>query len=248
MGGLLLSLPLVRPRREDAPRMSSLEDRPRGSQAAPGDRDAEEALVERLRSGDEKAFAELIDRYGASMLRVARMYVRDWAVAEEVVQETWLAVYTGIERFEGRSSLRTWLFRILSNRAKTRGERESRSVPFSSISAASGSRHEELGLDPDRFLPADHPRYPNSWAVPPRSWPQERAEERETLRVIADAIEMLPDSQREVIRLRDVEGWSAAEVAEALELSDVNQRVLLHRGRSKVRAALERHLDPELVG
>ena len=233
------------PRREDVIRMARLEDRSSGPQAAPGEEDVDQALVERLREGGEAAFAELLGRYGSSMLRVARIYVRDLAVAEEVVQETWLAVYSGIERFEGRSSFRTWLFRILSNRAKTRGEREGRTVPFSALGAA-GSGTEELGLDVDRFLPADHPSRPNAWAAPPRSWPQDRVEERETLAVLKEAIGMLPDSQREVIRLRDVEGWSAEEVAEALAISDVNQRVLLHRARSKVRAALERHFDPAL--
>jgi RNA polymerase sigma-70 factor, ECF subfamily len=246
MGELVLSLPPPILGREDGRRMARSEDRPKAAQPAAGVDDVDAALVERLRAGDEDAFAELIDRYGASMLRVARIYVRDLAVAEEVVQETLLAVYRGIERFEGRSSFRTWLFRILSNRAKTRGERERRSVPFSAVSGAAGSTDEEVGLDPDRFLPADHPRQPNGWAVPPRNWPHERAEERETIAVITEAIGMLPESQREVIRLRDVEGWSADEVARALDLSDVNQRVLLHRARSKVRAALERHFDPEL--
>jgi RNA polymerase sigma-70 factor, ECF subfamily len=245
MGELALTLPLPWPGREDGPRMSSPEERILGPQAVASEADVDEALVERLRGGDEEAFATLIDKYGASMLRVARIYVRDQAVAEEVVQETWLAVFNGIERFEGRSSFRTWLFRILANRAKTRGAGERRSVPFSAISAAAGSSDEELGLDPDRFFGADHPKYPNHWALPPRSWPEQRAEERETLMVITEAIAMLPDNQREVIRLRDVEGWSAEEVAKVLDLSDVNQRVLLHRARSKVRAALERHFDPE---
>ena len=203
-------------------------------------------LIEGLRSGDEAAFTELVDRYGATMLRVARLYVRDAAVAEEVVQETWLAVLNGIDRFEGRSSLKTWLFRILANRAKTRAQREGRSVPLSALLAADA--HEgENSVDPGRFRGLDDPRYPYSWATPPRSWPQERVLERETLDVVRTAIEALPDSQREVIRLRDVEGWSAEEVAAALEISDGNQRVLLHRARSKVRAALEMHFDPELV-
>lgn len=237
--------PLWAPRREDTARMARLEDRPGGPQAAPGEEDVDQALVVRLRDGDEAAFAELLSRYGSSMLRVARIYVRDRAVAEEVVQETWLAVYRGIEKFEARSSFRTWLFRILTNRAKTRGEREGRTVPFSALGAA-GSSTEELGLDADRFLPADHPSGPNAWAAPPRSWPQDRVEERETLVVLKEAIGTLPDGQREVIRLRDVEGWSAEEVTEALEISDVNQRVMLHRARSKVRAALERHFDPAL--
>jgi RNA polymerase sigma-70 factor (ECF subfamily) len=199
------------------------------------------SLLERLRAGDEGAFAQLVDEYGSSMLRVARFHVRDRAVAEEVVQETWLAVLNGIDRFEGRSSLRTWIFRILSNRAKTRGEREGRTVPFSALSTR--STDEELGLDADRFLPSDDARTPGAWAAPPRGWPEERLIERETLEVLKDAINDLPDAQREVIRLRDVEGWSADEVSAALEITDVNQRVLLHRARSKVRAALERHLS-----
>jgi RNA polymerase sigma-70 factor (ECF subfamily) len=211
---------------------------------APGSEDAE--LVARLRAGDESAFAELIDRYGATMLRVAQMYVRDRASAEEVVQETWLAVLKGIDRFEGRSSLKTWLFRILTNRAKTRGERDGRVVPFSALAGA-GDEAGEASVDPDRFLGPDSP-HPGAWAAPPRAWPQDKLLERETLGVIEMAIDKLPEAQREVIRLRDVEGWTPMEVAEALEITDGNQRVLLHRARSKVRAALEAYLDPDIAG
>jgi RNA polymerase sigma-70 factor (ECF subfamily) len=241
---LVPSLPLAPLRRDDARLMSRFLDRLR---TATTSQDSEEAaLVERLRDGDEAAFAELIDRYGAAMLRVARMHVRDRAVAEEVVQETWLAVFKGIERFEGRSSLRTWLFRILTNRAKTRGEREGRTVPFSSVVSAEAAADAEPAVDIDRFLGADHDRYAYHWAAPPHPWTQERVVERETLAKIREAIEALPDSQRTVIRLRDVEGWSAEEVAAALEISDVNQRVLLHRARSRVRNALEGYMDPEM--
>lgn len=207
--------------------------------------DSDDAIVDALLAGDEDAFAGLVDLYGASMLRVARMHVRDRAVAEEVVQETWLAVLQGIERFERRSSLKTWLFTILTNRAKTRGEREGRGVPFSALVAtdvASG----EPAVDPDRFLGLDDRHWPYHWASPPRSWPEDEFLTSETLGVIADAISTLPDTQREVIRLRDVEGWSAEEVVESLEISDANQRVLLHRARSRVRAELERYLDPEI--
>jgi RNA polymerase sigma-70 factor (ECF subfamily) len=207
-----------------------------------GSADAE--LVARLRAGDEQAFMELVESLGPSMLRIARMHVRDRATAEEVVQETWLAVLNGIDRFEGRSSLRTWIFRILTNRAKTRGERDGRVVPFSAVINADAASGEQPSVDPDRFFGADHPKYPYGWAAPPVAWTQERVLERETLDVVKEAISRLPDSQREVIRLRDVEGWSAAEVEDALEISDVNQRVLLHRARSKVRAALEAYLDP----
>ena len=201
-------------------------------------------LVQRLREGDEGAFAELIDTYGATMIRVAQMYVRDRASAEEVVQETWLAVLKGIDRFEERSSLKTWLFRILTNRAKTRGERDGRTVPFSSL--AGPSEEAEPAVDPDRFLGPDSP-HPGAWAAPPRAWPQEEVLRRETLGVIEMAIEQLPEAQREVIRLRDIEGWGPMEVAEALEITDGNQRVLLHRARSKVRAAVEAYLDPEIA-
>jgi RNA polymerase sigma-70 factor, ECF subfamily len=200
-------------------------------------------LVQRLREGDESAFAELIDAYGATMLRVAQMFVRDRATAEEVVQETWLAVLNGIDRFEERSSLKTWLFRILTNRAKTRGQRDGRQVPFSALA---GAGDDEPSVDPDRFFGPDSAE-PGAWAAPPRAWPQDRVLAKETLGVIQMAIEELPEAQREVIRLRDVEGWTPMEVADALEITDGNQRVLLHRARSKVRAALERYLDPEVA-
>jgi RNA polymerase sigma-70 factor (ECF subfamily) len=202
-------------------------------------------LVQRLRGGDESAFAELIDRYGATMLRVAQMYVRDRGTAEEVVQETWLAVLNGIDRFEERSSLKTWLFRILTNRAKTRGERDGRMVPFSSLAGANPEA-DEPSVDPDRFLGPDSP-HPGAWAAPPVGWPQDKLLERETLGVIEMAIDMLPDAQREVILLRDVDGWEPMEVSDVLGITDGNQRVLLHRARSKVRAALEEYLNPEIA-
>jgi len=228
---------------EDGGPMAWLKDRLAGRAKTDG-RGADAELVARLRAGDEQAFMELVESLGPSMLRIARMHVRDRATAEEVVQETWLAVLNGLDRFEGRSSLRTWIFRILTNRAKTRGERDGRVVPFSAVINADAASGEGPSVDPDRFFPADHPKYPYGWAAPPVAWTQERVLERETLEVLKEAISRLPDSQREVIRLRDVEGWSAEEVADALEISDVNQRVLLHRARSKVRAALEAYLDP----
>ncbi len=192
------------------------------------------------------AFAELIDRYGAMMLRVAQMYVRDRATAEEVVQETWLAVLNGIDRFEERSSLKTWLFRILTNRAKTRGQRDGRMVPFSALAGAD-LEGDEPSVDPDRFLGPDSP-HPGAWAAPPVAWPEERLLERETLGVIEMAIDDLPEAQRDVILLRDVDGWTPMEVSDVLGITDGNQRVLLHRARSKVRAALERYMDPEIGG
>ncbi|HEU5211294.1 MAG TPA: sigma-70 family RNA polymerase sigma factor, partial [Gaiellaceae bacterium] len=207
--------------------------------------DAEEQrLIARLRAHDEDAFMELVDRYSASLLRVALLFVSTRAVAEEVVQETWLGVLAGIDRFEGRSSLKTWIFRILTNRAKTRAVREARSIPFSSLAAAELGQ-DEPSVDPDRFLPASDPRWPGHWASSPRSWgelPEQRLLGAEARRVISDAIDMLPPVQRAVISLRDVEGWSSEEVREELDLSDGNQRVLLHRARSKVRAALDEYL------
>src|SRR5512133_922998 len=225
--------------REYTPLMSWLRERL-------GRSDTESELVRRLRNGDEGAFAQLVDEYGPTMLRVARLYVRDRAVAEEVVQETWLAVLNGIDAFEGRSSLKTWIFRILSNRAKSRAEREGRSVPVSAV-LASDAAGGEASVDPDRFFGIDHPQWPFHWAAPPRDWPEDKVLEREAIDVVRSAIEMLPDTQREVIRLRDVEGWSPEEVAELLQISDGNQRVLLHRARSTVRAALESYLNPELM-
>jgi len=208
---------------------------------------ADEQLVAALRDGDEGAFIALVGRYGPLMLRVASTYVRTPAVAEEVVQETWLAVLEGIGRFEGRSSLKTWLFRILANRAKTRGEREARCLPFSCV-AARGEDDDGPAVEPDRFLGADHPRWPGHWAAAPGDWatvPDVRLLSQETLAHVRDAIAELPERQQEVIVLRDVEGWSAEEVCDALGVSGVNQRVLLHRARSKVRSALERYFDAE---
>ena len=194
-------------------------------------------LVERLRARDEGAFAELVRDYHTSLLRVARLFVPTAALAEDVVQETWLGVVKGIDRFEGRSSLKTWIFRILTNTAKTRGQRESRSLPFSSLDDGEGTF--EPAVESGRFTTVGH------WADPPRAWPEERLISRETLEVIEGAIESLPPAQRAVISLRDVEGWSAEEVRNALDLSETNQRVLLHRARAKVRRALDGYLTEE---
>jgi RNA polymerase sigma-70 factor (ECF subfamily) len=198
--------------------------------------------AEALRRGDEAAFAALVERYGGLMLRVALSHVRTRAVAEEVVQETWLGVLCGLDGFEGRSSLKTWIFRILTNRAKTRGEREARCTPFSALAAPDDDR----AVDPDRFLPADHAQWPGHWASPPADWrtiPDERLLARETLEHLRGAIERLPARQQEVLVLRDVEGWDPEEVCDALDLSEGNQRVLLHRARARVRNDLEQYLD-----
>jgi RNA polymerase sigma-70 factor (ECF subfamily) len=182
------------------------------------------------------------------MLRVAMMYVSSRAVAEEVVQEAWLGVFAGLERFEGRSSLKTWVFRILTNTAKTRGEREGRSVPFSSLGGDGDEG--EPAVDADRFLASDH-RWAGHWASSPRNphdVPEERLLAREARARIATAIEALPASQRAVITLRDIDGFDADEACEILGVSEANQRVLLHRARSRVRAALEEYVDDEAAG
>jgi len=201
-------------------------------------------IVAALRRGDEAAFVLLLDRYQHAMLRIARIYVGSHAVAEEVVQETWLGVLQGLSRFEGRSSLKTWIFRIVSNRAKTRGQREGRYVPFSTL-VDQGDDRFEPSVEPDRFLPADHKKWPGHWAAPPSSWddvPESRLLARETREQISAAIEALPASQRTVITLRDVEGWAADEVCQFLDITEANQRVLLHRARSSVRRALEQYI------
>lgn len=206
--------------------------------------DDDEHQVEALRRGDESAFTALIERYHPSLVRLATVFVGDRAVAEEVAQETWLGVLHGIDRFEGRSSIKTWIFTILTNRAKTRGQRESRSVPFSTLDlteAGSG----EPAVEPERFRPAGD-RWEGGWISFPRAWddlPEERVLSRETRTQVASVIAALPSGQRQVITLRDVEGWSADEVCNALGLSETNQRVLLHRARSKVRRALEAYFE-----
>jgi RNA polymerase sigma-70 factor (ECF subfamily) len=197
---------------------------------------ADLALVERLRARDEAAFMELVDRLTPSMRRVARMFVSSDAVADDCVQEAWLGVLQGLNGYEGRASLRTWIFRILVNIAKTRGQRESRSVPFAALA---GDDLEQPSWDPTAFDTEGH------WSTVPFDWrgvPDERVTAGETLSVIGRAIDGLPPMQAEVIRLRDVLGWTSDEVRNALDLTDTNQRVLLHRARAKVRAAVEDHL------
>jgi RNA polymerase sigma-70 factor, ECF subfamily len=201
----------------------------------------EAALVKRLRDGDEAAFARLVETYYGMMMSVAMSYVKTRAVAEEVLQDAWLAVLKGLDRFEGRSSLKTWIISIVINIATTRGVREARTVPFASMTREG----DEAAVDPSRFRGASD-AFPGHWWAYPANWsdrPEEAILGRETLQVVTEAIEQLPDAQRVVITMRDVAGCSPEEVCETLELSEGNQRVLLHRARSRVRAALERHLD-----
>jgi RNA polymerase sigma-70 factor (ECF subfamily) len=209
----------------------------------------EPTLVDALLDGDELAFVRLLDSYHGSMLRLAMLYVRDRSVAEEVVQETWVGVLHGLDRFERRSSLKTWIFRILTNQAKTRGKRESLSVPFSVLWDVDMGIPEP-SLDPARspsfvLQASDDPNWPHHWALPPHSWdsiPEDRLLSKETRAYIDRAIDTLPDNQRTIIRLRDVDGWTAEEVCNVLGITDTNQRVLLHRARSKLRQCLEEYL------
>jgi RNA polymerase sigma-70 factor (ECF subfamily) len=205
--------------------------------------DDELELVAALRRGDETAFMALVAQHQASMVRVALMYVADRGIAQEVAQETWLGVLRGLDRFQGRSSLRTWIFRILTNRAKTRGTRERRAIPFSALVGA-GEDTDEPAVDPAQFYPPGHEDH-GWWVSYPQSWdnlPEGQLLAEETRTRIAAAIGALPPNQRAVISLRDVEGWSSEEVCTVLGISETNQRVLLHRARSKTRSALERYL------
>lgn len=212
--------------------------------ADPGGRTSDAELAAALRDGDATAYAALVEELTPALTRLALAHVSSRAVAEEVVQDTWLGVVRGIDRFQGRSALRTWIFQILLNTARTRGKREKRTLPFSYFRRRGEEGRDEPAVDPDRFQGPDG-EYPDHWARPPATWaqPERRLEADETRRAMLTAIASLPPRQREVITLRDVLGLSAEEARNALAVSETNQRVLLHRARSKVRAALEEHLD-----
>jgi RNA polymerase sigma-70 factor, ECF subfamily len=217
--------------------------------SAPAAIDDDSRLIQGLRAGDEAAFKELVDAYGPMLMRLALMHVPSRAVAEEVVQETWLAVLNGIDRFEGRSSLKTWITSILLNTARTRGERERRVLPFSLLRRRDEEGRDEPAVPTDRFQ-GRRGEAPGHWARPPIDWgpPEERLASDAARDVLLKAIADLPPRQRDVITLRDISGWSSEEVRNALDLSETNQRVLLHRARSKVRAALEEHFESEGEG
>jgi RNA polymerase sigma-70 factor (ECF subfamily) len=195
------------------------------------------ALVTALRARDEAVFSDLVSRWSGAMLRVARAHVPSRGAAEDVVQEAWLVVIRSLDRFERRSSLRTWVLGIVINVARARARAERRAVSLDADQC-------EPSVDPDRFLPASHPRWPHHWATEPAKWrtPEQDLLDGEARGVIAAAIENLPAAQREVLVLRDIEGLSSAEVCNVAHLTDTNQRVLLHRARSRVRTALERYL------
>ena len=200
-------------------------------------------LVAALRDGDEQAFARIVDELNGPLLRLAGLYVQGRAAAEEVVQDTWLGVIRGLDRFEARSSFRTWVFRIATNRARTRGGRERRDIPLSALLDPADDPGGPA-LDPERFL-APGEQWAGGWAVPPHRWAPDAETHlaaRETRALIRDALDQLSPAQRFVMTLRDIDGWGSEEVCAALEITPGNQRVLLHRARSRVRAALERHL------
>lgn len=200
---------------------------------------AEHALMNRLRAGEEAAFVDLIERYHAPLFRLAKLYVASDAIAQEVVQETWLGVLEGLSAFEGRSSVKTWIFRILSNRAKSRGVREGRSVAVLGLTGLEDA--DGPAVDPSRFAPS------GNWIAPPQTWeadgPSARLDTKESLSCLRDALAELPDAQRAVVTLRDLEGLDADEVSSLLEISEGNQRVLLHRARSRLREKLEAYAE-----
>jgi len=195
-------------------------------------------LVEALRAGDERAFLGLVRRLHGGLVRFALGFVGSEAAAEDVVQDAWAAVLEGIDRFEGRCALRSWIFSIVANLARTRAAREGRSVPLSALQGDA-----EQAVDPSEFLPDTHPRWAGHWARWPEPWPDQELLSRETMQHLSEALDRLPHGQRAVIQLRDIEGLSAEEVCQALGLSEVNQRVLLHRARSRVRKEIARHIQ-----
>jgi RNA polymerase sigma-70 factor (ECF subfamily) len=201
------------------------------------------SLVAALRRGDEATFAAVVSRYQPTLTRLAMLYVRDRAVAEDVVQEAWLGCLRGLDTFEGRASLKTWLCRIVANRARTRAVREGRSITFSEL-VGREVQGSDPAVDPSRFRDSTDARWPGHWQLPPSAedLPEQRMLASELTERVREAVASLPPAQREVVSLRDIDGWTADEVCHALDLSEANQRVLLHRGRSKVRAALETYL------
>jgi RNA polymerase sigma-70 factor (ECF subfamily) len=201
----------------------------------PIDRD-DDAVLLALQVGDEQVFNELVERWSGIMLRLALAHVDRCAIAEEVVQDAWLTMLRSLDRFERRSSLRTWVLGIVVNCARSRARAERRWIQIECDS-------DGPTVDPARFLPTHHPRWPLHWAVEPATWrtPEDELLSRETHQVILDAIDTLPPAQREVVVLRDVQGVAAADACNILGITDTHQRVLLHRGRSRVRGALERY-------
>lgn len=210
-----------------------------GSEATAFNEDAEVAA---LRAGDERAFLALVNRHHRGMIRVASLYVKSAAAAEDVVQEAWLGVLRGLHLFEGRSSLKSWIFGIVVNCARARAARDVRSVPLSLLERE--QEDEGPSVSPDRFLEDGH-RWAGYWAKAPVAWPDATVASKEMVSLVREALETLPEAQRTVMSLRDMDGWDSAEVCELLGISEGNQRVLLHRARSKVRSCLEQRLGGE---
>jgi RNA polymerase sigma-70 factor (ECF subfamily) len=206
--------------------------------AGPRSQVDEDALLSRLRGGDRRAFAALVERHGGALLRFARIFAKAPSVAEDLVQETWLAALEGLAGFEGRSAIRTWLFRILANKARTWAARDRRCVSFSELAPPDAGA--KSAVEPERF------DQEGAWNDPPGGWseedPERLAQGRETRAALAAAIAELPEAQRAVITLRDLEGLETDEICNLLSITVTNQRVLLHRARARVREALERHL------
>jgi RNA polymerase sigma-70 factor (ECF subfamily) len=208
--------------------------------------DDERDLLEALRAGDERAFVTLVERYHPGMIRLAQQYVRDRSAAEGVAQEAWLQILEGLERFEARSSLKTWIFGVVLNCARARARRDRRTVPFSVIAPTANDPFEPT-VEPSRFRGSGD-QYPGGWVSFPPSWgdaPDQRLLVTEARQYLQSAIDSLPPNQRVVVVLRDVQGLTAEQACSVLQLSAANQRVLLHRGRSRVRRAIEHYLVRE---
>lgn len=200
-------------------------------------REEEQQLIARILDGDGDAFATLVEAHYSALIRLAMTFVRSRNVAEEVVQETWIAVLNGLAKFEGRSALKTWIFRILINRAKSRGVKEARSLPFSALGEEDDDR--DTAAEAERFTAE------GAWREPPEDLediPEQLLIQKEVRQVMEEAIKKLPENQQRVITLRDLEGWSSQDVCNVLEISETNQRVLLHRARTRVRKSIEKYL------
>ncbi len=203
----------------------------------------EGVLLDRLRQGDEGTFDELVTRHHSALIRMALAYVADREVAEEVVQDTWMAVIDGLSRFEGRSSLRTWIFGIMIHKAKDRGVREKRHVNFSSFESVDDNNDE--AVDPSRFHQSGE--WAGHWAFPPQPWddqtPEKLLASQQAVNAMNRAIEALPQRLKDVLILRDVEGVEAKEACDILRITETNLYVRLHRARERVRQAVESYLE-----
>lgn len=203
----------------------------------------EAAFVARLRRGDEGAFDEMVNRHHSALIRMAMGYVADREVAEEVVQDTWLAVIESLDRFEGRSSLRTWIFGIMIHKAKDRGVREKRHTTFSAFESVDDDNEE--AVDPSRFQQSGE--WAGHWAFPPQPWddltPEKLLASQQAVKAMNQAIEALPSNLKDVLILRDIEGVETKEACEILKITETNLYVRLHRARERVRQAVETHLS-----